>query len=552
MKRIYKFITLVLFSGLMLNSCETTELDLRDNPNFLAGDQGDVDFYLNAIQLQYAELMDALGFTGGRLVRMEVLLERNYLNALNPVNFDEEWEWAYQDILADIRKMEPLAEADGQFRHIGIANLIEADVLITLVDYFGDVPYSEAIQGLDNPNPKLDAGADLYDAALGLLDEAINNFTREDNLLEVDNDFFYNGNYDNWVKLANTLKMKIYVQRRLVDPGAAAAFQAIVDSGDFITSNAEDFDFKWGTNEILPDARHPSYILNYTPTGANTYMSNWLMNYMQESSDPRIRYYFYRQVSVLPGEGGTDPDEESLRCSLQDAPLHYVEGGFTFCSLPNGYWGRDHGDDEGIPPDGLLRTAYGVYPAGGAFDDDRFEGVEQGIGAGGAGITPIMLASFVDFMRAEMAMLAGNTGDAKQFILDGLEKSVSKVITFGAKDGDADLSFAPSASEISDHADFVDDAFENATSDEERWNILAEQYWVVSFGNGTMNYNFYRRTGFPTTLQPNREPQPGGFIRSLRYPQNALNNSSIQQKTNVTTQVFWDTNPGSPGFPVAN
>lgn len=552
MKRIYKIITLVLFSGLMLNSCETTELDLRDNPNFLSGDQGNVDFYLNAIQLQYAELMDDLGYTGGRLVRMEVLQERNYLNALSPVDFDEEWEWAYQDILADIRKLVPLAEVDGQYRHIGITNVIEADIIITLVDYFGDVPYSEAIQGLENPNPKLDSGSELYDAALALLDEAINNFTREDNVLDVANDFFYGGDYDAWVKLANTLKMKIYLQRRLVDPGAAAAFQAIVDSGDFITSNEDDFEFSWGINEVLPDTRHPSYILNYTPTGAGTYMSNWLMNYMQENSDPRIRYYFYRQVSVLPGEGGTDPDEETLRCSLQDAPLHYVQGGYTFCSLPNGYWGRDHGDDEGIPPDGLLRTAYGIYPAGGAFDDDRFEGVEQGLGAGGAGITPLMLASTVDFMRAEMAMVAGSPTDAKQFIINGLNKSVSKVVTFGSKDPDADLSFAPSSAEISDHEDFVSTAFDDATTDEERWNILAEQYWVAAFGNGTMNYNFYRRTGYPTTLQPNREPQPGGFIRSLRYPQNALNNASIQQKTNVTTQVFWDTNPSSPGFPVAN
>lgn len=552
MKRIYKLITLVLFSGLMLNSCETTELDLRDNPNFLAGDQGNVDFFLTAIQLRYAELIDDLGYTGGRLVRMEVLLERNYLNALPPVNFDEEWEWAYQDVLADIRKMVPLAEADGQYRHIGISNVLEADLIITLVDYFGEVPYSEAIQGLDNPNPKLDDGAELYDAALALLDEAINNFTRDDNLLEVEEDFFYDGNYDNWIKLANTLKMKIYLQRRLVDANAATAFQAIVASGDFISSNAEDFEFNWGTNEILPDARHPSYILNYTPTGAATYMSNWLMNYMQENDDPRIRYYFYRQVSVLPGEGGTDPDEESLRCSLQDAPLHYVEGDFVFCSLPNGYWGRDHGDDEGIPPDGLLRTVYGVYPAGGAFDDNRFEGVEQGLGAGGAGITPLLLASTVDYMRAEMAMVAGSTGDAKQFILDALEKSVTKVTAFGSKDPDADLSFAPSMAEIADYSDAVDAAFESASIDEDRWNVLAEQYWVSAFGNGTMNYNFYRRTGYPTTLQPNREPQPGGFIRSLRYPQNALNNSSIDQKNTVTNQVFWDTNPGSPGFPEAN
>ena len=33
-----------------------------------------------------------------------------------------------------------------------------------------------------------------------------------------------------------------------------------------------------------------------------------------------------------------------------------------------GYWGRDHGNDEGTPPDNFTRTASGVYPAGGSFD----------------------------------------------------------------------------------------------------------------------------------------------------------------------------------------
>jgi hypothetical protein len=79
------------------------------------------------------------------------------------------------------------------------------------------------------------------------------------------------------------------------------------------------------------------------------------------------------------------------------------------------------------------------------------------------------------------------------------------------------------------------------------------QYFVAMFGNGTDAYNFYRRTGYPTTLQPNIEPTPGGFIRSFFYPANYTNtNSNATQKSGVDIQVFWDTNPASPGFPVAN
>jgi hypothetical protein len=68
-----------------------------------------------------------------------------------------------------------------------------------------------------------------------------------------------------------------------------------------------------------------------------------------------------------------------------------------------------------------------------------------------------------------------------------------------------------------------------------------------------MAYNFYRRTGYPSTLQPSLEPNPGNFVRSFLYPANEANlNINVPQKPNVDQQVFWDNNPPSPGFPYSN
>lgn len=39
---------------------------------------------------------------------------------------------------------------------------------------------------------------------------------------------------------------------------------------------------------------------------------------------------------------------------------HTIQGG-----------GRAHGDSDGIPPDGQIRTNWGVYPSGGLFDEDQ-------------------------------------------------------------------------------------------------------------------------------------------------------------------------------------
>lgn len=551
MKRIYKIFSLVLVTGLCFNSCETTELDLTENPNALTPDQADVNFYLNAIQLRYGQLMEDFGTTTAEVVRIEYMFGRNYLNAYGPNDFDAEWDDAYREILADAQAMQPLAEEASQFKHIGISQIISADVLVTLVDLFGDVPYSEALQGQDGVfNPKVDPGAEVYAAAEQLLDSAIINLTREGSSAGPALDIYYNNDYSNWVKLANTLKMKIYVQTRLVDDNAVSKFDAIVESGNYITSNSEDFQFNWGTNLAQPDSRHPKYANNYAPSGAQDYLSNWLMNTMLEKNDPRIRYYFYRQSSAVPGEE-IDPNEQLLTCSMETAPQHYIDGGYTFCSLPSGYWGRDHGDDDGTPGDQFDITTYGVYPAGGKFDDSSFGSVAQGAGGGGAGITPLMLASWVDFMKAEMAMLS-NPAAAKDHILSGTAKHIEKVQSFASLDPSADLSTEPTEENINIYLNSVASRFDSAST-EGKWNVLAEQFWIASYGNGILAYNFYRRTGYPTTLQPNREANPGGFIRSFRYPANFVNNnSSVEQKQDVTTPVFWDTNPPSPGFPDAN
>jgi len=559
MKNIFKILTIIGIVSFTFSSCETTELDLRTDPNALSPDQADVNFLLNNIQLEFIDIIDGgggqadgLGRVGAELARIDYMFGRNYTNAYSPNTFDDEWQSTYADMLSDIRIMSPLAEDSELFVHIGIAQTLEAYALISLVDFFGDIPYSEALQGIENPNPKLDSGEEVYSQALNLLDLAIENF----NKTSAGNptiDFFYDNDASKWIKAANTIKMKAYLQTRLVDNSALSKFNEIVSSGDYITSTADDFQFSgWGTNEVQPDTRHPRYTESYTTSGGIDWMSNWLMNYMFENNDPRIRYYFYRQTDETPNQD--NPNEETLQCSVQSAPTHFQGTPFEdiWCSLPNGYWGRIHGSNEGIPPDTFLRTLTGVYPAAGAFDDSRFQPLGQGAGAGGIGITPLILASTVDFYKAEVAMVNGATGQAKDFILAGLQKSVAKVTSFGALDSTADLSFEPTASDITDHADAISADFD-AADDEGKWNILAEEFFTNLYGNGIDGYNFYRRTGYPTTVPPNVEPNPGAFIRSLFYPANFVNNnSSVQQKPDITEQVFWDNNPASPGFPEAN
>ena len=560
---------LVLCGGLFFASCETTELDLTQNPNALAPEQADPDFYLNSIQLSYAYLIESFGNTAGAVTRIDYMNGRDYANAYQPGSFNGRLSSAYQTIMQDIREMNILADEAGLTHHKGIGQFIEAHILMTLVDFFGDIPYTEAFQGAANLNPMSDSGESVYAVALGLLDSAIANFNSdalgEPTWVGGRIDPFYNGDWSKWTKAANTLKMNAYMNTRNVDGSALANFNAIVASGNYISTNADDFQFGWGTEAIQPDSRHPRYRSNYTATGGGSYMSNSLMDYMRGGfdggydigggvfiADPRIMFYYHRQTNPTPGIAGAPANEEVLECGLQNAPAHYA--GYVFCANPQGWWGRDHGNDNGIPPDGFLRTLAGVYPAGGKLDDWSYGGQQNGDGNGGNGITPILLASWQDFLIAEAELVSGDPTAAKNSMFAGMAKSMDKVLNFYPRterfDAIMDIYFGGLSFVVNSFYARVDaewDAADNVM------DVLGMQSFVAQYGNGLGAYNFYRRTGFPTTLQPNIEPNPGGFIRSFYYPaDHANNNSNISQKSGVTDPVFWDNGGASPGFPAAN
>lgn len=549
MKKIFKTVGFLIatISLVTFSSCETTNLDLTENPNELPLTASDPDLLLNGVQLKFAQTMQYFGNSGAEVTRLKYMFGRDYQNAYSASFFNTEWEYSYRSILKNIRLMNPIAEEKGMKKHLAMGQVLEAYTMVTLVDYFGDVPYKEALDGT-NLNPKLDPGKDVYAAALVLLDKAIVNFNATATV-DPKIDFYYSKSWAKWIKLANTIKMKIYIQTKNVDATAISKFNSLVSAGSFI-GTGEDFEFNWGTSNANPDARHPEYVNNYTPSGVGSgYQANWLMNEMRNGKsivDPRTRFYFYRQVNDTP------VSEQDMTCTVQPAPAHYLAGGHVYCRIANnsGYWGRDHGNNEGTPPDSQKRTAAGLYPAGGRFDDDSFKAINSiTLGAAGQGITPIILASTVDFWRAEAALSTGGTGDAKALMLAGITKSITKVRGFITRDKGANTARVPATTVDASYLAEVGTLYDNATA---KLDVVMTEFFITLYGNGIDAYNAYRRTGFPTRLQPNIEANPGKFIRSFLYPASETgSNPNVKQKVSVGQRVFWDNNPET-GFPLAN
>jgi len=549
---------------LMIQACDQTDLDLRVSPNDLAADAADPNLLLNSVQLAYAGNQQVLANIAGRLTRIDYFFGRDYFNSLPGNSLDGVWRRTYSSgatvigdsdvngvavgILTNLQSLEE-SNANGTLNlsfHVGVAKTLYAHSLFQLVDFIGQAAFSQAGNSAEFPSPTLDSGEAVYAAAFTLLDEAEALLATSPPTTGV-TDLFYSGNSESWIKLINSIRLRSYVLTN-----NSAAFDAIISSGNYIASSEDDFQLQYGGSELQPDNRHPDYASDYSPSGANIYQSNWLMQLMLENNDPRIRYYYYRQQSGTPGAldaSGVlvDNNEEELACSLVVPPDHY--DGFPFCSVNSGYWGRSHGNDEGTPPDNFRRTAVGVYPAAGKFDDEKFGVVGLGLGGGGAGIEPIILSSYVDFWRG---IMASSDADKAEAMRAGLVSSIAKVQTFGSLDADADLSVAADEAEVAEYIDGIVAEFNAATGDAKE-NIFAEQYFTTLFGGATESYNYYRLTGFPTSLIPNWEPNPGPFPRTLLIPQTeVINNPNVDQRPDLTNQVFWDTNPPSPAFPSAN
>ena len=608
MKKIYKILLLaIVTSSTMFYSCDSIELEQLASPNELSADQADPDLLLNSIQLAYRGAQRTFQANSAELGRIDYMFGRNYLNNYGGGTLSGAWTAFYSNngvagININTQAIEAINDAnpdkDLSF-HLGVAKTLQAHTLMQLVDFLGDIPWSQAGKPNEFPKPEVDNSADVYAAAIAILAEAKALLSNTSGI-GTGTDLFYDGDADKWIKLVNTIQMRADL--------TVGNYAAVAAATNVIENTADDFQFQYGTNVLSPDTRHPDYAADYTSSGANIYQSNWLIDQMvgtfgdfspAGSTDPRRRYYFYRQGWATPGNvalyqdvngvfgpAGSvyiyrpDGNGETLQCSLQDIPTHlqFTPDQEIFCSLQLGYWGRFHGNDEGTPPDNFTRTAVGVYPAGGSFDaypdaapfipqfDDNGDYIGAlnsinalynqavGLGNGGAGngIDPIYLASYVDFMKAEANLALGNTAMAATHFEAGMTKSIAKVQSFGALDGGANFNEAPDAATVADFIAIRTAEFNAAPATtpvnadgfpiaKDKMDLLGEQYFIAMYGGAADAFNFIRRTGYPRTLSRNIDAAPGTFPRTVLYPSNEVSaNPNILQRLDLSDTVFWD------------
>lgn len=574
MKIINKIFIVIFILG-AVSACDNLDLDLQQDPNQISPEQASLNDLYNNIQLEFKNVYSSAEGNPGAVARMYHAGAFTYENLVTQTTLNGLWFNAYADLFPDIDALIAITDAGGFDIHGGTARIMKAYTLMILVDLLGDVPNTNALQGTDIISPAFDSGQDVYSAADALLDEAI---TLLDGTVAgapaFDN--FYGGDPAAWITFARTLKMRSALNR-----GDGTAFSSIVSGGDFIDAAAEDFQFNYGNQRTNPNSRHPNYN-NHYETGDGDYLSNsfmWMLRAEKVNGvgvtvvDPRIRYYFYRKV-----DDAVNQDQTTYSCHFSLFPVkadaaanlgHWdtVDPNLPYCvASADGYSGRDHMNGEGIPPDGPIRTSYGLYPFGGDFDDDatftacatggcRDSRVSGTTGGLGEGIEPIMLSFFTDFMRAEAALSLGTSDDPRTLLESGIRASCAKVRGFESlvaakmgttvtlRDGSSgtieDL-YAMTDADIDNYVTEVLAFYDAAANDSERLDVVIREFLIAAWGNGLEAYNMYRRTGFPSNQQPPLEPSAGQFPYSYLIPDVSVDrNQNVNQKS-LADRVFWD------------
>lgn len=528
MQRAKRRFVKITLACLLFLGCEVSNFDLQDNPNFLTPESADPEYLLNEIQYQFKHFMGWIIVTTDDVMRYEALTD-NYRDAVSVGVLNTRWE-GYYEALNNSRTIEALAKEDETLLfHNAVNKLLMGYMTITMVDYMGKMPYTEAVNPSEYPNPRLDDGDDVYRSVLADIDQAILDI--EASNFNFSTDLFYNSDKEKWKAFANSLKLRILVQTRLVSsqvgiPNVATEINKLLE-GDLIDTQAEDFQFNYST-VVEPESRHPYFTRGYVG-GFGQYMGNYFMFMLKDSKttrDPRIRYYIYRQA-----------DEDPFSISPYSTCLD--ESNVDYCYLGEYYRGLDHGESRTGYGDDEERAVYGLYPGGGTFDEDQFTRASStSTHLEGAGILPLLTSSFVKFLIAEAAITLGTNGDPAILLEEAIRDSMEKVLTFGNVSSD----FEATDDDVDAYVGEVMANYGNASTDEERLDIIITEYYLAAFGNSIEAYNAYRRTGYPSNIQ---EPINGdtNFPRSFPYSANAVEiNQSIRQKQN-SERVFWDTNP---------
>ena len=445
------------------------------------------------------------------------------------------WDWyaAYNSTLTSymnlVKEGGPLE--NNQYYAIGL--VMKGFYYTQFTETHGMIPYSEA----SDPNialPKYDAQIDVYKGVIADLNQAItliadNQNTGEGIELLGENDVIFNGDMQNWKKLANSLKLRIAL-RAHGSPGedfsASVASEAVAsgvlaDTDALFAAFTTETDI-WGGSASYGDIWHGS-------AGWQWKASEAMVNILKNSDDPRLTKITKPSVGgtiniLKPTTGENVPliaDHVNFLKSTLDKAGLVQDTDYTWdetatdltITMP------ENTNYVGLPS--RLSDKIKSYMNGQLFSNPS-DIVTQKTNEGSP-IFPTILLTAADshFMIAEAIVKGLVSGDANSYYQTGLTHGMSLWET--SVTGDFSASNMGTLS----------------GSMEEKLEKIATQRWLANYTNGYESWAIVRDTGYPSTAfieSTNNDIISFAGDLNGAYPQRLQYGTSVYTSNRVNAQ----------------
>jgi len=406
-----------------------------------------------------------------------------------------------RNVLAMEKEASRLAGSDNNPYH-ALGFFFRAYFFVSMSMKVGDLPMTEALQGLDNPAPKYDTQKDIFKQSLLWLDSAntlLNGFLNN-GFLEFSGDFYYkerlssplNGSNGRdalieWQKVVNSYKLRVLIE---LSKQADDAELNIKQQFATIFNSPDQYPVFTGNDDNL------QYVYN---SGYNYYPDN-PTNYGNNAGRLNIAATLLNNLSQL----------HDLRCMVLAEPARGL--GFSDTSY-NSYIGGNSGDDIST-----LATLSGAGKLS-LYNYNHFYTTLTG--------EPTFILSYpeVCFSIAEAINRGWVSGDAETWYQNGIKGMWA---FYGIKDGDNQVVLQKAdGGAITYTVPFSFTDYFNQPSVKYKGNnadglaqILTQKYLAYARNSGLQAYYQWRRTGIPA-FDAGPGSGNGGIIpKRFQYPTN--------------------------------
>ena len=236
--------------------------------------------------------------------------EANY-DIVNRTIADFTFRTYYRDVLKDLDEasklikeetVTPVNTAKAIQNKLRVIDMLQVYTYQILVDIFGDVPYTEALN-IENITPAYDDAATIYADLITRVKTDISGLQTdvEDGTNLGSADFIYDGDAEQWIKFGNSLLIKLGIT--IADANESLAKSTIEDAyADAFASSDDNATFPYLSSSPNTNQIYAELVL----TGRKDFVAaNTIINKMTELNDPRLPTYFTKiDGQYIGGEYG--------------------------------------------------------------------------------------------------------------------------------------------------------------------------------------------------------------------------------------------------------